>query len=273
MIAKKPQQLFRKQERPMRRFVSTGLALGALIAPAAAADMPAYNKTPTTVFSRTGFYLGGDVAVASTTDNAEWSPLSTPGIPFGVQQASGGTGGASFAGGGLAGYNRQFANAWVAGVEADWTGMKTGGALTETWLANAGGAVPTGFTTLSSELEWTASIRARLGYLVVPSLLAYGTAGVAWGNFQFRGSAANSASGYATAAALSDTETGWVAGVGFEWAPFTSFGLLLRAEYLNYGFRGVHAVSVANGFPAFPSVYAWSSPNVSLARVGASYKF
>jgi outer membrane immunogenic protein len=129
--------------------------------------------------------------------------------------------------------------------------------------------VPTGFTTLSSELEWTPSIRARFGYLVVPSLLVYGTAGVAWGNFQFRGSAANSMSGYATGAVLSDTETG----VGFEWAPFTSFGLLLRAEYLNYGFRGAQAVSAANGFLAFPSAYAWSAPNVSLARVGASYKF
>jgi outer membrane immunogenic protein len=140
-------------------------------------------------------------------------------------------------------------------------------------LANAGGEVPTGFTTLSSELEWTASIRARLGYLVVPSLLAYGTAGVAWGDFQFRGNAANSAIGYATGAAFSDTETGWVAGVGFEWAPFTGFGLLLRAEYLNYGFRGAQAVSAANGFPAFPSAYAWSSTNVSIARIGASYKF
>jgi outer membrane immunogenic protein len=273
MIAKTAQELFRNRESRMRRFVSTGLALGALIAPAGAADMPAYNKAPTAAFSWTGFYLGGDIAVASTTNNAEWSPLSTSGTPFGIQQASGGTGGASFAGGGLAGYDWQFASAWVAGFEADWTGMKTGGALTETWLANAGGVVPTGFTTLSSELEWTASARARLGYLVVPSLLAYGTAGVAWGNFQYRGNAANSASGYTTGAALSDTETGWVAGVGFEWAPFTGFGSLLRAEYLNYGFSGSQAVSAATGFPAFPSAYAWSSPNVSLARVGASYKF
>jgi outer membrane immunogenic protein len=128
-------------------------------------------------------------------------------------------------------------------------------------------------TNLSSELEWTASIRARFGYLVVPSLLAYATAGVAWGNFQFRGSAANSTSGYATGASLSNTETGWVAGVGFEWAAFAGFGLLLRAEYLNFGFAGAQTVSAANGFPSFPSAYAWSSPNVSVARLAASYKF
>jgi hypothetical protein len=73
----------------MRRVVSTGLALGALIAPAGAADMPAYNKAPTAAFSWTGGYLGGDIAAAATSNNAEWSPLSTSGIPFGVQQASG----------------------------------------------------------------------------------------------------------------------------------------------------------------------------------------
>jgi outer membrane immunogenic protein len=257
----------------MRRFIFSGLALGALIAPAAGADMPAYNKAPTPVFNWTGFYVGGDIAVASTTNNALWTPISGSGIPFGIQQVGGGAGGASFAGGGFAGYNWQFANAWVTGVEADWTGMQAGGAFTSSWLANAGGVVPGGFTSLSSELEWTASIRARLGYLIVPSFLAYVTAGGAWGNFQDRGSASNSFSGYATNAAFSNTETGWVAGVGFEWAPFTSSGLLLRAEYLNFGFGGAQTTVAANGFPAFPSGYSWSSPNVSVARVGASYKF
>lgn len=257
----------------MRRIISAGAILGTLIVPAAAADMPPYSQAPLPVFNWTGFYLGGDIAVGSTTNNAEWNPMSTSGISFGVQQVAGGTGGVSFAGGGFAGYNWQFANAWVAGMEADWTGMKAGASLTEPWLADAGGVVPGGFTSLSSELEWTASVRARLGYLIVPSFLAYATVGGAWGNFQFRGSANNSLSGYAASAAFSDNETGWVAGVGFEWAPIASLGLLLRAEYLNYGFGGNQTVSAANGFPAFPSGYTWSSPNVSVARVGASYRF
>jgi outer membrane immunogenic protein len=257
----------------MKHFIRAAMVFGALTAPACAADMPPYSKAPAPVFNWTGFYFGGDMGVASTTDNAEWNPISASAIPFGVMQVSGGTGGASFAGGGLGGYNWQFANAWVAGIEADWTGMKAGAGLTQPWLANAGGVVPGGFTTLSSELEWTASIRGRLGYLIRPSFLTYATVGIAWGNFEYRANSSNNLIGYATGAVFSNTETGWVAGVGFEWAPFTSFGLLLRVEYLNYGFGGAQTTSTATGFPAFPSGYTWSSPNVSVGRIGASYKF
>ena len=258
----------------MRRFIIAGLALGAPIVPVMAADMPAYDKVPVPAFSWTGFYLGGDIGVATTTDNAQWNPTSTSAIPFGVSPAGSGTGGASFVGGVLAGYDWQFANAWVAGVEADWTGMKAGAAFTEAWLGSpGGGVVPGGFTSLSSELEWTASVRARLGYLIAPRFLAYGTVGGAWGNFQYSASSINTVTGYAANAAFSDTKTGWVAGVGFEWAPFASLGLLLRAEYLNYGFGGAQITSAANGFPAPPSGYSWSSPNVGMARLAASYKF
>jgi outer membrane immunogenic protein len=222
---------------------------------------------------RRGFYVGGDIAVASITNNARWTPSSPSGIPFGIQPVSGGTGGASFAGGGFAGYDWQWTNPWVAGVEADWTWMKANGAFTSTWLANAGGVVPNGSTSLSSELDWAASVRARLGYLIVPSFLAYATAGIGWGDFHYRGVATNNVTGYLTSAAVSNTETGWVAGVGFEWSPFTSVGLLLRAEYLNYGFGGAQTTSTAASFPAFPSGYMWSSPNVSVGRVGAGYRF
>jgi outer membrane immunogenic protein len=201
----------------MRRFIPAGLALCALTVPAAAADMPAHNSAQVPIFNWTGIYVGGDIGIASTTGNAEWNPISTSGIPFGVMQGGGGTGGASFAGGAVAGYNWQFANAWVAGVEVDWTGMKAGSGLTQPWLANTGGVVPGGFTTLSSELEWTASVRGRLGYLIRPSFLAYGTVGVAWGNIQDRANSINTVSGYATSAAFSNTDTGWVGGVGFEW--------------------------------------------------------
>jgi outer membrane immunogenic protein len=121
----------------MRRFIFAGLALVALNLPAAAADMPAYDKAPIAAFNWTGFYLGGDIGVASTTSNAQWNPASTSAIPFGVSPTGGGTGGASFIGGVLAGYDWQFASAWVAGVEADWTGMKAGVTQPPTVLENA----------------------------------------------------------------------------------------------------------------------------------------
>jgi hypothetical protein len=37
------------------------------------------------------------------------------------------------------------------------------------------------FTIMGSSLDWVSSLRARLGYLVLPNLMAFGTVGGAWG--------------------------------------------------------------------------------------------
>jgi outer membrane immunogenic protein len=143
-----------KRWRNMKRFVVAGTAFSTLIAPAAAADMLVANKAPPPTFSWTGFYVGGDIAVASTVGNAQSNALPSSIVPSGVQQVSGGTGGGgTFAGGGFAGYNLQFAPRWVAGLEADWTSVNTDGRLTSNWIDNTGVMVQNAFTTLSSEFQ------------------------------------------------------------------------------------------------------------------------
>ena len=226
------------------------------------------------VFNWTGFYVGGDIGVAATTGNAQSNALPSLLVPSGVQQISGGVGGGgNFAGGGFAGYNLQFAPAWVAGIEADWTSMNTDGRLTSNWLDNTGVMVQNAVTTLSEELQWTASVRGRVGYLFVPSFLAYATGGIAWGKWEYGANSAAPTIGYAASTAFAKTDMGWVAGIGFEWAPFSQYGLVLRAEYLNYRFGGTQATAAAGGFPTAPSAYLWSSPDVNVGRIGASYKF
>jgi outer membrane immunogenic protein len=262
----------------MKRFAVAGMALAVLTAPAAAADMMMANKAPPPAFSWTGFYIGGDIGVAATTGNSQSNALPSSVLPSGVQQISGGVGGGgNFAGGGFAGYNLQFAPTWVAGIEADWTSMNTDGRLTSNWLDNTGVMVQNAVTTLSSELQWAASVRGRIGYLIVPSFLAYTIGGVAWGKWEFGANSADPAIGYAASTAFAKTDTGWVAGIGFEWAPFSHYGmlsgLLLRAEYLNYRFGGTQATAAAAGFPTAPSAYLWSNPDVNVGRIGASYKF
>ncbi|MBV9969038.1 MAG: outer membrane beta-barrel protein [Xanthobacteraceae bacterium] len=255
----------------MKRNVLVVMALAALSAPAAAADMVLADKVPP-VINWTGFYVGGDVAVASTVGNAQSSALPSSVVPFGVAQLSGGVGGASFAGGAFAGYDLQFAPRWVVGVEADWNSMNTNGRLTSTWLDNTGVVVPAGVTTLSAQLQWAATVRGRIGYLIGPRFLAYATGGVAWGKWEYGADSTNSAIGYAANAAFAKTDAGWVAGIGFEWAPFPNYGLMLRAEYLNYRFGGAQATA-AGGFPGVQSGYLWSAPDVNVGRAGASYKF
>jgi outer membrane immunogenic protein len=134
--------------------------------------------------------------------------------------------------------------------------------------------LPGTFTSMSSTLDWVSSIRARLGYLVAPTLLGYGTAGGAWARFDY--AASNFAPftpppPYATSTAFSSTQSGWVVGGGFEWAMTVHW--LLRGEYLFYSLSNAPSVVVpAPNYPAFPSGFSWSNTNVGVGRLGLSYK-
>jgi outer membrane immunogenic protein len=77
---------------------------------------------------------------------------------------------------------------------------------------------------------------------------------------------------YATSAAFSNTQGGWVAGGGLEWMITNNW--LLRGEYLYSGLNSSPSVVAGSGnFPGFPSGYSWSNTNVSVARAALSYKF
>jgi outer membrane immunogenic protein len=257
----------------MRKLVLAGLAFGALIMPAMAADMTLYRAPPPApYFTWTGFYFGGDVGGAFSSDSAAWS------VRGASVSATGDTGGSAFAGGLFAGYNFQIAPTWVVGIEGDWTGMRAGGAFNQPW--NAGGVVPGTLTSMSSEVEWAASIRGRLGYLIWPNLLVYGTGGGAWGKIQYGDGAfaplvgGPPAAAYSAGAAFITTSGGWVAGGGLEWAPFAGFGLLLRLEYLYYDFSSAQNVVAGGTGPGAPaSVFTWTPTTVNVARFGMSYKF
>jgi hypothetical protein len=127
---------------------------------------------------------------------------------------AGNTGGSSAIGGFQAGYNWQFAPTWVVGLEGEWSWANAGGSFDQPWVFNPGGvAVPGSFTSMSSTLHWVSSLRARLGYLILPNLMAYGTVGGAWGKIDY--AASNFAPGaqpYGTSVAFSTTQGGWGGG-------------------------------------------------------------
>jgi outer membrane immunogenic protein len=138
--------------------------------------------------------------------------------------------------GGHAGYNWQYGPV-VAGLEADFDGAD----IKDTVL---------GVGQKTNEL---ATARARIGYLFVPNLLAYGTGGAGWGHTQI------SSRGF-----LSDevNQFGWVAGAGLEYKLLDH--VLLRAEYLHYDFAKTEAPNVVgDNF----------KETVDVVRGGLSYKF
>jgi outer membrane immunogenic protein len=259
----------------MKRITISLLALAVAAGSAAAADLPS-RKAPPPAFVPppppmwTGFYAGlnagygfGTGTNATTIGNAYdqfytsyfnqpgWPPLLVAGYG-GLMMANSGTASLSpngFIGGGQIGYNWQFYNNFVVGVEADIQGVAASGGN-----ANAVGIgfVPAddrGVTiaNASRRLDYLGTVRGRLGWLFTPTLLLYGTGGLAYGGVNVAtnlmsveqlGAAFVDRDGLGFGgAAFSDTRVGWTAGGGLEWMFWPNWSA--KVEYLYYDLGSV----------------------------------
>ncbi len=228
---------------------SVGLLVLAAVQPALAADLP--TKAPLVVpFYWTGFYIGGNVGYSwGKWDNSGLASTSSPNVK-------------GWLGGLQAGYNWQVDSRWLVGLEGDIqiTGEKasenTGGSTTD--VAGTGNFI--GFhtittTTYSNEWKfpWFGTFRGRIGALPEPSMLIYGTGGLAVGHFkmssqstsvaqQYRGivgTTTNPVGGATTTVgtAFSDSTTrwGWTLGAGVEKAFGRNWSAKIEYLYLDLG--------------------------------------
>jgi outer membrane immunogenic protein len=148
--------------------------------------------------------------------------------------------------GGYLGYDWQFAPQWVGGIEVDWAyankDVTTAGV--PGCAINCFGAPGPGVDKSSVKMGWDASARARLGYLVTPNLLAYGTGGIAWQRMQTSATCqfslpdpicfAIAGTPFSTVT-NSTTRTGWTLGGGLD--ARIGGNWLLRGEY-RYSYFG-----------------------------------
>jgi outer membrane immunogenic protein len=136
--------------------------------------------------------------------------------------------------------------------------------------------------TSSVKMSWDASIRARLGYLVTPDLLAYATGGVAWQDVKASATCQHSspdplcivAAGNPFSTATSSAIlTGWTIGGGIEYRVYGNW--LLRGEY-RYSNFGTWTGDVLNltlpGGPANTVVHSLKV-NTQIVTGGILYKF
>ena len=167
---------------------------------------------------------------------------------------------ASYIGGGQIGYNWQPLDRFVVGLEADFQGIAgSGNATNYSGSANpvdfVDGDGPDGYHIQSSQnatnkISTLGTARARIGFLAQPSLLLYGTGGLAYG--QVKTSVQNNQSwigfggdgtdpnhqdlGYdydeSGSGSQSRTQLGWTLGGGLEWMFVSNWSLKL--EYLYY---------------------------------------
>jgi outer membrane immunogenic protein len=250
----------------MRTILLTGMAFCALIMPAMAADVAPYNMVPPPpVLGWTGFYVGANVGWAGAADTivntgsytgaGGFSTLLTVGaIPGALTMTNTG-----FIGGGQIGYNWQVWPNWVLGIEADFQGVDAKGSNALTFL---------GTTAYSRELDSLGTLRGRFGYLWFPSLLFYGTGGLAFGQNKI-GAAATCPTCQA-AGITSNTSVGWSLGSGAEWrfAPAWS----VRAEYLYVDF-GLHGNTISYTYAGNATVTSTIRERDNIVRFGVNYMF
>jgi outer membrane immunogenic protein len=268
---------------------AVAVALALTAATACAADLPSVKGPPPVYVPPppmwTGFYIGLNVGGTWTQNNAVnvvSAPLAVPPVDQLAALATapvplGNTGG--FIGGGQIGYNLQFAGNFVAGIEADIQGVTGSG--------GAGNVVTSGFiaapviTSLSAtrSVDYLGTVRGRIGWLFTPTLLAYGTGGLAYGDASASTLIFQGSPGIYTAIANSgftDTRVGWTAGGGLEWMFASNWSA--KIEYLYYDLGSVtHSGILVPVVPPPPVGYVSSQSfarfNGHIVRAGLNYHF
>jgi outer membrane immunogenic protein len=261
-----------KVEVVMRAFnfgIAATFAIG-VAGSAFAADMPvkAPYQAPATV-NWNGCYIGGDVGSAWSRQDVDSS------VPAISDQAPGYATlkDSSIIGGAYVGCNWQSSPSIVLGIEGDWSATDLNGTGSFPNLSRAGVPAPNGGITYSDDTKWLASVRGRAGFLVMPNVLLYGTGGVAFAHTQFGGAdVLNGGCPNCGTTSFSDTQTGWAAGAGAEWAPWNDHWRL-RVEYLHYGFGGESSTPPRPGFPAAPPTFTWHDLNIDEVRTGVAFQF
>ncbi len=158
---------------------------------AVAADLPA-RTPPLTIFQAvetgpiwTGFYVGLTAGAAlSDSHRARVSYEDGSAFPGSVSNRS--RTGATV--GGTIGYNYQVGS-FVLGVEGDYSYLGLKNTTRLTYANNANGLSPVTYRadgSIRNSIDSYGTVRGRVGYLVTPSLLLYGTGGVTFADVNTR---------------------------------------------------------------------------------------
>ena len=182
-------------------------------------------------------------------------------------------------GGVQGGYNWHFAPSWVLGVEADFDGggVDSAGNL----LTTPVGAPLVGSATrfVSQTQSYLGTVRGRLGWLVTPDLMLFGTGGFAYGNVNVSSGIAFTSTPDAYAGKTSSVRTGYAAGGGAEYAINPQWSLKAEYLYVDLGTQGVNDACITPAVcgPAVlnppASYHTTVTDREHVIRVGINYHF
>ena len=285
--------------------VGAGLALALSAGSAFGADLP-HQKAPPYIpppppLLWTGFYVGlnagydfgGSNSVTVMTWPGFINPAFAPGVIAGAAALASSASGvlpsndSGFIGGGQLGYNYQFSNSFVVGLEADIEGAGVGGAA-NTFNAQpvpAFGFALNSILTARKNLDYLGTVRGRLGWLATSTLLTYVTGGLAYGGVN---SNVNITTNIIPALAVitpslssfSDTRVGWTVGGGFEWMFMPNWSAKLEYLYYDLGnvtFNGGGPIAIVGVAPPAIALTSFSTTstryNGHIVRAGLNYHF
>jgi len=157
--------------------------------------------------------------------------------------------------GGQAGFDVQFANNVVAGIEADLSYADIDG---ESSYASTPGSFA------GSEIEWIGTVRGRIGY-AFDRIMPYATGGIAVAGTR---GFAHGLTGPGSYASDRNVSTGWVVGAGVEYALNDYFSL--KGEYLFTKFTNGDYFFPA---PAGGSLHVNEDASLNVLKVGVNYRF
>lgn len=268
-----------------------------------AADLSPFKAPPAVVAPPpplwTGFHAGlnaGGAWAASNATHVVSAPFLVNGldnVAWAAASAIAGSGvvstnNAGFIGGGQLGYDWQINRAFLAGVEADVQGLaganNNGSVLTLAPTPVAGLSFLTNVSSGKS-LDFIGTVRGRLGYLITPTLLAYATGGLAYGQAtsttNFFQHVPNDFPGFlqlgANQGRSSQMRVGWTAGGGLEWMFWPQWSA--KVEYLYYDLGAVsYPVAVTTDLE-LPTVLVAQATQArtrfdgNIVRVGVNHHF
>jgi outer membrane immunogenic protein len=253
---------------------------------AVAADLSPAYKAPVTAVAPasgwTGFYIGGNVGYGWDSGSSGVSALSTDAalapalaaiLAAGSYPTSLSPSAKGVIGGGQIGYNWQLPSQWLIGLEADLQASGIKGSASQTLSPALFDMTSTGVT---KSIDWFGTVRGRVGFLVTPQWLLYGTGGLAYGETKSSFTTTDLAFGCVPNATLcangasSSIRTGWTAGAGAEAMLAPNWSVKVEYLYVDLGGRSMN-------IPAFtvPAiVFNASTPfHEQIARVGLNYHF
>jgi outer membrane immunogenic protein len=254
-----------------------------------AVKAPRYEAPAAAAPGWTGFYLGGSLGVKQAT--ADWTttslqnPLAPPGA-FSIDGSSPATyRPAAGRFGGFLGYDLQIGSRWVAGLEFD-AAYSDGAAGTAgipgCAIACILGAPGPGVDVSSVTMRWDASARGRLGYLVSPNVLIYGTGGIAWQNIRDSATCQNSltdavcptlAGSPFSTVTNNSIRTGWTVGAGIDARVYGNWMLRGEYRYSDFGTWNNSLALGAAGPSSATTVGTQLKISTQIGMVGIIYKF